>query len=113
MGQAHGDTGQTGAEAVRGRAMMRNERSGRGMESPCVGGWRPEPDGAVSAQAGTLRLVVHPRTPGGYARFLVLRRPGDADDGTTGRALLASGSEEDVSAAMRAAERAAARIAGA
>lgn len=93
--------------------MMQNERSDRGMGAPCVGGWRPEPDGAVSAQAGALRLIVHPHTPGGYARFLVVRRPGDADDGTTGPALLASGSEEGVFAAMRAAERAAARIAAA
>ena len=71
--------------------------------------WRPEPDGAVSVEAGALRLVVHPRTLGGYVRFLVLRRPKGAGGGANGRALLASGSKEDV----RAAERAAARIASA
>ena len=92
---------------------MQNETQGGRTAPPRVGRWCPQPDGAVSAEAGTLRLVVHPTGPGGYVRFLVLRRTGGAGGDTAGRALLASGSEEDVSAAMRAAERAAARIAAA
>lgn len=83
------------------------------QDEPRGGRWCPQSDGAVSAEAGALRLVVHPPAPGGYARFLVLRRAGGAGGDAAGRALLASGSEEDVPAAMRAAERAAARIAAA
>ena len=87
--------------------------SNRGSDGSLTVPWHPEPDGAVAADAGLLRLVVHPRTPGGYARFLVLRHaqpgPGDAPQG--GRALIASGSEASVPAAMQAAERAAVRLA--
>lgn len=71
----------------------------------------PAARGAVSARAGSLWLVVHPPGQGGYARFLVLRRTEGAGGGATGRALLASGGEADVPAAMRAAERVAARMA--
>lgn len=71
-----------------------------------VGRWHREPGGAIAADAGALHLIVQSLTPGGYAHFLVLHRP------EGGRcALLASGSEEDVSAAMQAAEREAARVA--
>jgi hypothetical protein len=60
------------------------------------------------AETERLRLVVYPlHTPGGYARFLVLRR--NPEDVAI-HVLVASGSEESVPAAMRAAERAAARI---
>lgn len=70
--------------------------------------WRPEPGGGVSAEA--LHLVVHPHTPGGYARSVVLRHRGG--EGASGPAPLASGSEEDVAAAMRSAERMASSGAG-
>ena len=88
--------------------MMQNKLPGRPATVAQAAQWRTEPDGAVLAEAGTLRLMVHQLTPGGYVHFLVLRRPGD--DGTRAT-LLASGSEEDVPAAMRSAERAAAQLA--
>lgn len=86
--------------------------SNRDSGGPLTGPWHPEADGAVAADAGTLRLVVHPHTPGGYARFLVLRdlQPGPDASPRSGRALLASGTETSVPAAMQAAERAAARL---
>lgn len=90
-----------------------NALTNRGSDGTLTVPWHPEPDGAIAADAGLLRLVVHPRTPGGYARFVVLRhaqpRPGVAP--RDGCALLASGSETSVPAAMHAAERAAARLA--
>ena len=95
---------------VRGSAMMQDKLPGRPINVAQAAQWRTEPDGAITAEAGALRLVVHPLTPGGYVHFLVLRRPGD--DGAHA-AMLASGSEADLSAAMRSAERAVARLADA
>lgn len=87
--------------------------SDRGSDGSSAVPWHPEPDGAVAADTGALRLVVHPHTPGGYARFLVLRHPQPGLGVAPGsrRALLASGTETSVPAAMQAAERVAARLA--
>jgi len=79
------------------------------------GGWCTEPDGVIALEAGALRAVLTASPASRYVRFLVLAQPGEADQ-ADGRgptpALLASGTEESVPAAMRAAERALARIAG-
>jgi hypothetical protein len=62
--------------------------------------WQTEPDGVLAAEIGELRLVVQPPVRE-FVRFMVLRRNSD------GRrpALLCSGHEIDVRAAMDAAER--------
>jgi len=79
------------------------------------GAWRTEPGGVIALETGALRaeLKASPASP--YVRFLVLARPGDTGQ-AGGRgpapALLASGTEESVPAAMRAAERALARVTG-
>ena len=75
-----------------------------------VGRWTAEPGGVVAREAGPFRLVVHPDGPDGCARFLVLHHPGD----TRARqpVLLASGHGDGAEAAMHAAERTAARLAG-
>jgi CheY-like chemotaxis protein len=88
--------------------MVRPRRLNRPTDAQRVNEWRPEPDGTVTTEIGTLRLVVHPHTPGGYARFLMLGR---SESTASGHALLASGSEENVAAAMRVAERMAVRMA--
>jgi CheY-like chemotaxis protein len=88
--------------------MVRPARLNRPTDAQRVGPWCPEQDGTVTAEIGTLRLVVRPHTPGGYARFLMLGR---SESTASGHALLASGSEENVAAAMRAAERMAVRMA--
>ena len=69
--------------------------------------WRIGPDGALSAESGCLRLVV--RKAEGCARFLVLNTRTDADSRPA--SVLASGTENDVHAAMEAAERMLARFA--
>ncbi len=67
--------------------------------------WRTEPDGVLAAEADGVRLVVQaPEEAGGTARFLVLRRDGG------GEALLGSGTEDDMRAAMKAAARMAERF---
>ena len=67
--------------------------------------WRTGPDGILAAEADGLRLVVQaPEEVGGAARFLVLRRDGEGD------AVLGSGTEGNVRAAMVAAARMAERI---
>lgn len=72
--------------------------------------WEARPDGTVAAEVGLFQLIVHPDAPGGHARFLVLRHP---DNTRTCRpTLLASGHGENVEAAMLAAARTAARLAG-
>jgi hypothetical protein len=72
-----------------------------------LGIWQTEPGGGLAAEANGLRLSVHaPERLGGAVRFLVLRRDGDEES----RGILASGTEENVRAAMRAAVRAAERI---
>ena len=63
--------------------------------------WRLEAGPALVTEAGDLRLVV--QQADGHARFQVLRPPQDA--GPCPQALLASGTEIDVRAAMAAAER--------
>jgi CheY-like chemotaxis protein len=72
------------------------------------GKWQRGPDDTIMAEAGALRLIVYPPCAAGYVRFLVMRRP---EIPTSRCALLSSGSEESVQAAIRAAERTAARIA--
>jgi len=69
--------------------------------------WRCEADGSVAAYAGAFRLVVRPQGDArGPVRFLVLRRAGG--DGT--RALVGSGTERDLRAAMKTAARMAGRL---
>jgi hypothetical protein len=63
--------------------------------------WRTEAGTALVTEVGDLRLVV--RNVGGHPRFLVLRPLKDA--GACPHALIASGTEADVRAAMAAAER--------
>lgn len=70
--------------------------------------WWTEPDGVLASEAGGFRLVV--RAVDGWVRYLVLRQPGGAVVRPPG--LLASGHEHDARAAMLAAERTAARMAG-
>jgi hypothetical protein len=65
--------------------------------------WRTEPDGILSAELSGYRLVVQASEQvGGLVHFLILRR-GDSD---TPEQLIRSGSENDVRAAMTAAEQA-------
>jgi hypothetical protein len=69
--------------------------------------WRCEADGSVAAYAGAFRLVVRP--PGdarGPERFVMLRREG----GDGPHALVGSGAEPDVRAAMEKAARMADRL---
>jgi hypothetical protein len=69
--------------------------------------WRCEADGSVAADVGAFRLAV--RTPGdgrGPVRFVVLRREG----GDGPYALVGSGAEPDVRAAMEKAARMADRL---
>jgi len=63
--------------------------------------WRTEPGGVLSSDAGGFRLVVQaPEQASGLVRFLVLRQaPNGGID-----ALVGSGSETGVQAAMTAAE---------
>jgi hypothetical protein len=72
--------------------------------------WEAGPDGTATAEVGLFRLIVHRKVPGGHARFLVLRHPEDAR--TCRPTLLASGHGEDAEAAMLAAARTVARLAG-
>lgn len=72
------------------------------------GTWRTEPGGSLVLEAGELRLVVD-RVRGG-ARFLVRRSASGLPDGG---ALVASGTEAGVQAAMVSAERMATRLTGA
>jgi len=60
--------------------------------------WRTEPGGVLAAEVGSLRLIVK-RTESAV-RFLLVRHRGDDQ-----HPLLASGTEDDVRAAMEAAER--------
>ena len=69
--------------------------------------WRVGPDGILSAESGGLRLVV--RKAEGCARFLVLKDGADAEQPCPA-CVLASGTENDVRAAMEAAERMLARL---
>lgn len=71
--------------------------------------WRTEPGGGLATEANGLRLSVHaPESLNGAVRFLVSR----PDGGAASRGLLASGTEENARAAMRAAVRSAERILG-
>jgi CheY-like chemotaxis protein len=70
--------------------------------------WRRGPGETIVAETEGLHLVVHPLCPAGYVRFVVVRPSQTAPDRY---ALLSSGSQESVQAAMRGAERAAARVA--
>jgi hypothetical protein len=64
--------------------------------------WRTEPDGVLAAEVGNYRLAVQaPEQPGGSVRFMVLRREGA--EGAL--ALIGSGHEADLRAAMKAAAR--------
>jgi hypothetical protein len=64
--------------------------------------WRTECDGVLAAEVDTYRLVVQaPEHIGGSVRFMVLRR--EHDDGAL--ALIGSGTEADLRAAMKAAGR--------
>ena len=70
--------------------------------------WRSEPDGGLATEVGAYRLVVRsPEDARGSARFMVLRRA-EGDDGPP--ALVGSGTEPNVRAAMRKAERMAHRL---
>jgi hypothetical protein len=60
--------------------------------------WRTESGGVLSAEVGSLRLVV--KKTESAARFLLVRHRGDDQ-----HPLLASGTEDDVRAAMEAGER--------
>jgi hypothetical protein len=68
--------------------------------------WRADRDGELTAESGELSLVV--RTVNGFARFLVLRPVMGVEPHP--KALVASGTEEDVRSAMAAAERTAERL---
>ena len=71
--------------------------------------WRTEPGGSVAAEVGSFRLVVRlPEQAGGPVRFLVLRR-GERENGPPA-ALVGSGTEPDLRAAMRRAARMADRL---
>ena len=71
--------------------------------------WHTGPDGTVAIEVCGYRLVVRlSERAGGPVRFLVLRREGD--DGP--HALIGSGTEPDVRAAMTKAARMADRFAG-
>ena len=74
------------------------------------GCWQTESDGAKVTNVGPFELVVFSDTPGGYARFLVLRCPGGTE--TCGSVLLASGTRDNTGAAMEDAEATAARLFG-
>ena len=63
--------------------------------------WRTELDGVLSAESGSLRLVIE--RADNCVRFRVLRRP--AETGMTRRYLVASGTADNVRAATEAAER--------
>ena len=63
--------------------------------------WKTEPSGVLSSEVDGLRLVVQaPEQAGGLVRFLVLRQIRNGGLG----ALMGSGSETGVQAAMLAAE---------
>ena len=78
------------------------------------GEWRTEPGGVIALETGALRMVVKESPADRYVRFLVLAQSGDgqADGRGSAPALLASGTEESVSDAKRAAERTLARMTG-
>ncbi len=70
--------------------------------------WRTGADGSVAAEVGAYRLVVHPpERAGGPVRFLVPRRGGRDD---LPPAVVRSGTEADLRAAMRTAARMADRL---
>jgi len=72
--------------------------------------WRSEADGNVAAEVGAFRLVVRPpEEVRGPVRFLVLRR---TEGGDRVPALVGSGTEADVRAAMTKAARMADRLVG-
>jgi hypothetical protein len=67
--------------------------------------WKTEPDGTLAAEVDGLRLVVQaPKAVGGMAHFLVLRRH------EMGEAIIGSGTEANVRAAMKAAVKMAERM---
>ena len=69
--------------------------------------WRGDADGSVAAEVGAFRLVVHARKDArGPVRFVVLRR----EDLNGPHALVGSGTEPDVRAAMAKAARMADRL---
>ena len=68
--------------------------------------WRTGPDGTVATEVCGYRLVVRLSERAGRCAFLVLRREGD--DGP--HALIGSGTEPDVRAAMTKAARMADRL---
>ena len=72
-----------------------------------VPAWSKLSDGTMAAKLGPFQLLVHPPTPGAYARFVVTRRA-EADQGAG--ALLQSGTREGFGAAIRGAEAAARRL---
>jgi hypothetical protein len=69
--------------------------------------WQPEPSGTISADIGRFHLVIHAPAAEGFARFLVID---SRNDQKQSRALVASGTEDDVSTAKAAAERMATRL---
>lgn len=73
-------------------------------------GWQAEPSGTRFAEKGRFRLVVLAPGVDRLVRFLVLRRP--RDRGRYPYAVIASGTEDDLPAAIAAAERMADRLIG-
>ena len=70
--------------------------------------WQPESSGVISADFGCFHLIIHAPVAEGFARFLVIdNRKAEKQS----HALVASGTEDDVSTEKAAAERMAARLA--
>lgn len=72
--------------------------------------WHTEPSGVRFAEKGRFQLVVLAPGADGLVRFLVLRHP--RDSGKYPYAVIASGTEEDLPAAITAAERMTDRLMG-
>lgn len=70
--------------------------------------WTEGRRGVLHAEVGPFLLKVHPGGSGGYARFLVLRQQQDAPGPAC--ILLASGSRDNVPAALSSAEQAVRRV---
>ncbi|MCW3476737.1 hypothetical protein [Limobrevibacterium gyesilva] len=69
--------------------------------------WQSEPTGMISAERAGFRLIIHRPAAEGFVRFLVID---NRQAGKHPQALVASGTEEDVTSAKAAAERMAARL---
>ena len=68
--------------------------------------WHREPDGSVSTEIPGLKIIV--RKSDGCARYVILQRAGDGRSCV--EALLSSGTEPNLDAAIAAARKAATRI---